>query len=289
MFAALPSHIPLHSDTACLEAPAAALWVGQHALATWALGSLVALGLGALAWAMAHRLRLPHERAPLSGPRLVAAHLGVAAVLWVLAGLLLGTLAQQITQGVGVLVFDHALTATLRDQLPASTLHWFLLPTWLGNPATVVVLTALVTAGLLWRRQRVLAMGWVAAVVGNAVLNRLLKEWFERARPLHEHGVLLETGYSFPSGHASGTLATYGMLAYVVVRLAPRRWHLPAVLAAAWLAWTGAASRVVLQVHYASDVLVGLCNGAAWLALCILSVELVHRRAPGRFPARFSR
>ena len=124
----------------------------------------------------------------------------------------------------------------------------------------------------------------MAAVVGNALLNKGLKHLFERDRPAHWHGVVTETGYSFPSGHASGTLATYGMLAYLVLRLAPPLWHVPALLGAAWLAWMGACSRVLLQVHYASDVLAGLASGSVWLGLCIVGLRYAH--APQAQPVR---
>lgn len=255
--------------------------VAPHAFTIWLLGLLAAAGLGAATLWWARRWHVPHEHLQGRGLPLAAAHLALAALLWLVAAGLFTQVAAQVVAGRGIVAFDTALHAALAQGVPVALLHWALVPTWLGNPPTVVVLTLGVTGFLLWRRQRVLALGWVAAVAGNALLNKALKHGIERARPLHEHGVLLETGFSFPSGHASGTLATYGMLAYLVVRLAPRAWHLPAVLLAAALAWSGAFSRVLLQVHYASDVLVGLCNGAAWLALCILSVELVRHRAPG--------
>lgn len=258
--------------------------VAHHATTVWLLGLLPAGALGAAVLWWARRWHVPHERVRAAGLPLAAAHLAAAALLWLVAAGLFTHVAAQVVAGQGVVAWDTALHAALAQAVPTQVLRWALLPTWLGNPPTVVALTLLVAGALLWRRQRVLALGWVAAVAGNALLNKALKHGIERTRPLHEHGLLLEDGFSFPSGHASGMLATYGMLAYLVVRLAPRAWHLPAVLVAAALAWTGAFSRVVLQVHYASDVIVGLCNGAAWLALCIVSVELVRHRAPGRHP-----
>jgi len=64
------------------------------------------------------------------------------------------------------------------------------------------------------------------------------------------------------------------MLAYLALRLAPPRWHLPAMLGAAALAGTVGSSRVFLQVHYASDVLAGFASGTAWLLVAIIGVEL---------------
>ncbi|WP_046059474.1 phosphatase PAP2 family protein, partial [Paracidovorax citrulli] len=86
----------------------------------------------------------------------------------------------------------------------------------------------------------------------------------------HTHGVSVAEGYSFPSGHSSSSMVAYGMLAYLAVRLLPARWHLPALLAAASVVFTVGWSRVVLQVHYASDVLAGWVTGGTWLVCCVL-------------------
>ena len=86
-------------------------------------------------------------------------------------------------------------------------------------------------------------------------------------------------GFSFPSGHSSGSMVTYGMLAYLAWRLLPPRWHVAAVMTATAVILTTAASRVFLRVHFASDVLAGLCSGGAWLVLCIASIEFARRRA----------
>jgi len=193
-------------------------------------------------------------------------------------------LAQQVATQGPLTRWDAALTQALHTQVSTAWLHWATWPTRAGDPPVVVALTALVALGLWWRKHHLLALAWVAAVVGNALLNKGLKHLFERDRPAHWHGVVTETGYSFPSGHASGTLATYGMLAYLVLRLAPPLWHVPALLGAAWLAWMGACSRVLLQVHYASDVLAGLASGSVWLGLCIVGLRYAH--APQALPVR---
>src|SRR5690606_10315505 len=96
---------------------------------------------------------------------------------------------------------------------------------------------------------------------------------FERVRPLHDHGVAQAQGWSFPSGHSSGSVVAYGMLAYLVVRSVAPRWRMPVVLLGTAIAFTVGISRMLLQVHFASDVIAGFMSGLSWLAVCIVSIE----------------
>ena len=122
------------------------------------------------------------------------------------------------------------------------------------------------------------------------MLNTVLKRIFERTRPVHDNLRAFADGWSFPSGHASGSLVAYGMLAYLAVRLLPARWsdaRLPALLLATAVVFIVCASRVFVQVHFATDVLAGMASGSAWLAVCIGALELVryHRQGEARHPA----
>ena len=172
---------------------------------------------------------------------------------------------------------DEALSVSIREHVGVGTLQVFAMLTHLGDPLVLTLLGVTVALGLWWRGQRTLALGWVLALGGNALLNPMLKRVFERVRPVHDHGLVAELSWSFPSGHTSGATVAYGMLAYVVLRTLPTAWHLPAVLGATALAFTVGGSRVFLQVHFASDVLAGFASGTAWLMVCILSVGARQR------------
>ncbi len=206
------------------------------------------------------------------------AQLGLLVMLYGAAGFT--ALALAVNGGSAVVRFDDALVSALRSGLEDPTLRLFARLTRFGDTETLTALGITGALVLLWRRQHLLAATWVAAIAGNSLLNVSLKAVFRRVRPVHEHGHALETSWSFPSGHASGTLVAYGVLAWVALRLLPARWHLPVLWIAVAIALTTGLSRIVLQVHFASDVLAGLCSGSAWLALCITVAEWVRRRAP---------
>ncbi|TDP71150.1 YihY family inner membrane protein [Roseateles toxinivorans] len=192
----------------------------------------------------------------------------------IIAAALFAEISAQLAPGRPLSAVDAALSAFVTEHIGAGTRQVFAALTHLGDPITLTLL-GIVVAWRLWlAAQTMLLLGWGLALSGNALLNPLLKDIFARTRPLlaPEHGI--EPGWSFPSGHTSGAIVAYGMLAYVLVRTLPARWHLPAVLGAAATALTVGASRVVLQVHFASDVAAGLASGIAWLTVCIVSVEL---------------
>jgi len=178
--------------------------------------------------------------------------------------------------------FDAALAAALDEHLSYETLRVFALITHLGDRDTLIVLGAVVTVVLSIAKRWLLAAAWVAATAGGGLLNMLLKGIFERPRPLHDHGLAHETSFSFPSGHASGSMLIYSLLGYLIVRHTPRAWHIPvAIVTVAVIVFVG-SSRVLLQVHYFTDVVAGYASAAAWSAMCIAGLETVRWRGEFR-------
>ena len=262
---------------------AAADWAGRHALPLFMilLGVLL-VTVGVVGWLWQAHV-WPRARAGLPQPALLLLGVGTGFAVLVAAAKLFADIAERLGDGARMSLLDEALSLSIRQHVDLGTLQVFTLVTRLGDAGLLIVL-ALGVAALLWRRGRgALALAWLLALGGNALLIPLLKRIFERVRPVHDHGLVSEMGWSFPSGHTAGATVAYGMLAYVALRVLPDRWHVPAVLAATALAFTVGSSRVFLQVHFASDVLAGFAWGAAWLAVCVLSVELSRRyrlRAP---------
>lgn len=258
---------------------------GAQALPGFAVALAVLLIVTASLWWSLRRYAVPRESSRLPPAAFLAMHAALGFALILGAGALFAEIAEALGAQQPLGRADQAFSDAVRTHLPAAALHAFAAVTRLGNTETLTGLCIVVAVALGFAGRRWLALSWVVAVAGNAVLNVGLKAVFERARPFHEHGPVQADGWSFPSGHASGSVVAYGMLAYVLLHLLPARWHLPVVLAAAGVAFTIGCSRVFLQVHYASDVLAGFASGTAWLAVCIASVELTryyrrHRQGP---------
>lgn len=282
-------------------------FVARHAIAVLIVITIAALALAAGAWhvlvmigprtwtlavdlwnrarqtRLARSLReVPMFGHVLSGTLTIARYLGIVALLGFAlsagATVLFFELADEIGAGEWLAEFDVALSAALREHLSFETLRVFSIVTHLGDGVVLFGIGVVVFAVLAVRRQKLLAAAWVVTTLSGAVLNRLLKSIFERSRPLHDHGLTAPDGWSFPSGHASGSMLVYGLLTYLVVRSTPPAWHIPAALAGIVLVIFVGSSRVLLQVHYLSDVLAGYASATAWIAVAIAALEAVRWR-----------
>ncbi|MDX6199498.1 MAG: hypothetical protein QOJ79_2649 [Actinomycetota bacterium] len=140
--------------------------------------------------------------------------------------------------------------------------------TQLGAPVLVQLATALLAGWLLWRVHRRLALYLASCVAGAYALSTTGKLLVDRARPVFDDPIAHARGASFPSGHATGSAAFYLALAVILLSLLswPRRGWL--LLMAVVVPLVVAATRVVLGVHYVSDVTAGLLIGWGWTAAC---------------------
>lgn len=267
------------AEGAGVSAESLAQIIAAHGPGVFLLALAGLLALLGLSWRL---LRAPSARLPWHSPRL---HLALGLLLIAGMAVLFLALADEIPEDETLSRFDLALAGELGRSLSPASLEWFSWITTLGDPLVLSGLGLLI-AVLLWLRGYAhLAVLWIIALAGNGLLNRILKAIFERTRPLHDHGYGLAQGWSFPSGHASGALVAYGMLVYLCLRTMPARWHLPALIGAVSLILLVGLSRILLQVHYFSDVIAGYASGAAWLALCIAAGEIAMARRTRRSPA----
>lgn len=210
--------------------------------------------------------------------RYLGLHAIVGFALAVGAIVAFGELADEIGVDESLGQFDAELATALSSHLSHETLRAFSWITHLGDRDVLIVLAAIVAIGLLIWKRWLLAGAWIVATAGGGLLNMILKNAFERPRPIHEHGLVTETSFSFPSGHASGSMLIYSLLGYLVVRHTPQRWHIPVTVTMVAIIIFVGSSRVILQVHYFSDVLAGYASAAAWVALCVAGLEAVRYR-----------
>ena len=265
-----------------LDSPAlrnAVQWLAGHALPAFGLALTAVIAAVCILWWLGLRYGTYRETSRFSPLAYQLAYLALGFALITGAAAVFAEIAENLGDGRKLGQLDLLFSDTIRATVPLGAIRVFALLTHFGDTLTLTGLCMVGALALLRQRRYGLCVGWVLAFVGNAGLNQVLKSIFERTRPVHDNGLAFADGWSFPSGHASGSVVAYGMLAYLLVRLLPARHapaHLPIVAAAAALAFTIGSSRVFVQVHFASDVLAGFASGTAWLVVCISAVELAR-------------
>jgi undecaprenyl-diphosphatase len=254
-----------------VNAIAVAGTAGAHALA-WYLGLLaLLLACERFAWSARARRHRTGEVAKgghqgSSAPPVLGVGLAIAVAAG-FAGIAYVTRSGSFAQA------DQVFLDAMQANVSAQVVKDFKWITWFGEARTLAVLCIGTAAALLARSDKALALGQVAAVGGNGLLNGALKRMFDRSCPRLGVDPLLGHGLCFPSGHTSGAVVTYGMFAYVLMRTLPKRWHLPVLMSTTTLIFTVGWSRVFVQAHFPSDVLAGFASGIAWLALMVVFTE----------------
>ena len=173
---------------------------------------------------------------------------------------------------------DSAIMWLIRAQVPAALDGFFAILTLSGSTAFLLPASVIAALLLLLARRRFEAVLLGASMLTAPLLVYVLKVLVGRDRPL-----LWEAqsywGSSFPSGHTLASAAFAVAAALCLVRIWPRFVWLPMTVA---LLWAGlvALSRLVLGVHWPSDVLAALCLGM----FIPLSFSLVFDQEPARHP-----
>ena len=153
--------------------------------------------------------------------------------------------------------------------------------TWLGSGGVLWTLILAAAVILAIRRRWRLAVYLLVTGAGALVLDPVLKSLVGRLRPVVPHPIAHGTGDSFPSGHSFGSIVCYGAILLVFLPAARGRWR-PAFLAViATLVAVIGISRILLGVHYLSDVVGAWALGVTWLGVTAFAFELT-RSAAGR-------
>lgn len=190
-------------------------------------------------------------------------------------------LVEALREGTWLPQWDKTFVQTVHQAATPFEVGFFSAITPLAGRYPPVVLGGLMAGLLLARKHYKLASVWIVGLIGNGVLIEGLKRVFQRQRPTFDQPLLVETNFSFPSGHAMTSILLYGLLAYVASReffkYRPLHRHIM-VWAITFAGVLIGTSRLVLGVHYPSDVMAGWSVGAIWLAILVLLAEALRGR-----------
>jgi membrane-associated phospholipid phosphatase len=180
---------------------------------------------------------------------------GLVLPMWLFA-----ELADEIHEA-GELVIDRPLLEFARDLANDGFDRVFLFFSAIGYAWGVVPMSVGLVLALAAARQYRRAVFAAVATGGGALLNMAAKHGFARERPSLWESIAPEPTYSFPSGHAMGSMT----LALVCVLLAwPTPWRWPVIVAMLVFVPMVGLSRIYLGVHYPSDILAGWAAASIW-------------------------
>jgi membrane-associated phospholipid phosphatase len=194
--------------------------------------------------------------------------LTLALVLAICGGVLLGLLAYLARTKSGLIGFDSGVARWGHRHATAWSTHALNAVTQLGNIYTVIALGVLLAVAETVRVRSVWIVPFiVSALGGEEIISTAVKHVVDRARPTFNPAAAT-LGPSFPSGHSATAAVFYASAALLLGRRRAR--PVRAVLAglAAAIAVAVAASRVLLDFHWLSDVIGGLALGWGWFAIC---------------------
>ncbi|MEX1299541.1 MAG: phosphatase PAP2 family protein [Desulfotignum sp.] len=197
------------------------------------------------------------------------------AALYIAA--LLGGMIEELLEADELIRFDEGINQGISPIRTDGMITVFIWITDLGGSVALVAV-ALVTTGLLWahRHRHMIAPLWLT-ILGSQITTYTGKYLLARQRPEFVTEVAAVTS-SFPSGHATSAMAVYGFIAYIVARdLMTTRQRFEMIYWTAVLISLIGFSRMLLGLHYASDVAAGFLVGAFWLLLGFALAEHRHR------------
>jgi membrane-associated phospholipid phosphatase len=210
------------------------------------------------------------------GPRLIATAIVffAAVFLFVIIAVVVALKAVIAIDGNVATWLHVRATPQVTDVMAAISL--------LGAPTTLTIIAVAGSLLLLYRRRYAEAAMLSTVVLGGNFLNFCLKHLIQRGRPVFDDPLFSLPTYSFPSGHAMASTVFYGLLAIYVSVGARQRYAAPVAIGAAVVTVALVSfSRVYLGLHYLSDVLGGLSEGIAWLALSVIAWHLRRRGEAG--------
>lgn len=193
--------------------------------------------------------------------------LTLALAVTLVGGVVLGLLAVFVHRVAFIQHTDNWLATWGYDHRSATATSGLRAITDLGNIRLVVVLAVLVAIlDVLRSRSRWTPLFLVVVLAGMELAQVGVKDLVGRVRPTFDP-TAATLGPSFPSGHSATAAAFYAAAALIVGRTLQRTARQLVLAAAVGIAVAVAASRVLLDLHWTSDVVGGLALGWAWFAL----------------------
>ena len=193
--------------------------------------------------------------------------LTVALALVLGGAVAIGALLVMVQHNAGIAHWDLSAARWGSEHATAGSTRFLRDVSLLGGTPVMIGVAVGAAATQYARSRSIAVVGFVTVVVvGQVIATNLTKVLVDRSRP-NIHRLTGFSGASFPSGHAATAAATFAAVAFLIGRGRSHRAKAVLGAVAAGIAVAVATTRVLLGVHWLTDVLAGLLMGWAWFAV----------------------
>lgn len=173
--------------------------------------------------------------------------------------------------------FDTAVIAFVKANTSPLLVKVMLVVTFFGSFQFLIPAYILLIALLTWKKKKVIATDISIIAISSTLVMFLLKEYFKRHRPA---STLVKTiaGYSFPSGHSVSSFIFCSILAYLVWHTAIssfKKYTFSLLLLLCTIAV--GLSRIILMVHFATDVIAAFCFAIVWVLFSFWVIKKIRK------------
>ena len=169
--------------------------------------------------------------------------------------------------------FDQKIFSLITPHITETRTRVMRFISFLAKHTFLIPLIFLLITYFLIKKNKWMAIRTATVLLSSLLLMSILKRLIQRERPPDP---LIEgiTNFSFPSGHAFMSVAFYGLLIWFASVYISNTWTRRLVICFLLLVIASIGfSRIYLRVHYATDVIAGICIGFVWLDFCLWFID----------------
>jgi membrane-associated phospholipid phosphatase len=139
------------------------------------------------------------------------------------------------------------------------------------DPAVLIIISIIIAAYLYLRKSKKKGLILAITSLATGIVIIIFKEIFQRSRPLN--GLISDTGFSLPSGHATIAVVFFGLIAYLFSK---KKYKVATITITTLIILLSGFTRIYLRAHWLTDVLSGFVIGIIILTISILALRKTH-------------
>ena len=174
--------------------------------------------------------------------------------------------------------FDRSVFDFLALHITPSRVRFMNAISILGNQVFLIPANIALLIYFVIRRNSYVVVRVAMVATTSVLVMEWIKNIFHRVRPENPL-ISVHPNFSFPSGHSFMSVAFYGLLIWLTAIYIPnKKLQQLLIMLFLFLILLIGFTRVYLRVHYATDVIAGLCIGSAWLILSFSIIDKIESR-----------